>query len=152
MFFFLDSAKSVFCVFDSNSKVWINRSVNSCCVTFRCMLSSQCCKCCLFCFQLWWHIYIFLFSSNIYLYICLSVLSVSVSSADFNMNSPSSNPTCKNYQHHVGLCHPPFMQKLPKGLCVIYKKKKKKISRAGLDLDGDFFIPFLSAVFAVVLH
>lgn len=39
-----------------------------------------------------------------------------------------------------------FMQKLPKGLCVIENP------RAGLDLDGDFFIPVLSAAIAVVLH
>lgn len=38
------------------------------------------------------------------------------------------------------------MQKLPKELCVIKK------SRAGLDLDGDFLIPVLSAAIAVVLH
>lgn len=66
-------------------------------------------------------------------YFLLIYLSVSVSSADFNIKSPSSNPTCKNYQHQVRLCHPPpFMQKLPKGLNVIEKP------RAGLDLDGGF--------------
>jgi len=105
-------------------------------VNIRCMLSSQCCKCC------------FLFASSLlWLFFLLIYPSVSVSFADFNTNSPSSNPTCKNYQKSGWDASSLFMQKLPKGLlCHL------EAFRAGLDLDGDYFIPVLSAVIAVVLY
>lgn len=42
-----------------------------------------------------------------YFFVCflLIYLSVCLSFADFNINGPSSNLTCKNYQDEVGLCH-----------------------------------------------
>lgn len=75
-----------------------------------------------------WH----LFLSNIS--VCLSLCP-----ADFNINSPSLN-----LQHRVGLCHPRSCKNYQKG-CVSFRKP-----RAGLDLDGDLFLPCL--LYAVVLH
>lgn len=73
--------------------------------------------------------FVFYFSSNIS--VCLSV---SVSSADFNIKSPSSNPTCKNYQHQVGLCHPPVHAKTTKRIVCHWETQSRSWSRWGLPL------------------
>lgn len=108
-------------------KYYNNQSEN-----ITCMLYFQCRK---YCFLLSFQFC----PSNIS--VCLSVFS-----ADFNIDSPSLNPTCKNYQHHVGLCHPRTCKNYQKS-SVCYLENQN-----GFDLDGDFFIPVLSAVIAVVLH
>lgn len=101
-------------------------------------------------FQMWWHHFSFLFFPNIHgcpLIHLSACLSVCVSSADININSPPTNPTCKKKKAQNKIrsgCV--FMQKLPQGLCCCVKKQKTKLETlAGLDLDGDFFIPVLSA-------
>lgn len=89
----------------------------------------------------------------IYLSACLSVC---VSSADININSPSTKPlhAKKNnnqpQKHQVGLCH--HAKTTRSFVFLSFYKNWRQRTTAGLDLDGDFFIPVLSAAIAVVLH
>lgn len=106
--------------------------VNVSCMPNFCVLVSL-----LLCFQMWWHHFFFLIYTILLIHLS-ACLSVCVSSADININSPPTNPTCKKQstkQDQVGLClHAKTTTKF------VFQK-----TLAGLDLDGDFFIPVLSA-------